>query len=708
MSVHLENRGVTIFDPDDRGGSTCTARIQPTAGTVTVTAGSTGVIITSGNGTNNVLLTSTLAALDSLFRGQNSGTVIYTNGTPGTGTINITVTDQDGLQTIATLNFRAANFVPPTIGVPGGTYNVVNSEINHVEAVGFTVSDSDDNGGYSTMTFAVSTGTVSISAGNSGCTVTAGNASASVTVRGTITSLNKLLTASGGSTGTVLWTPASAGSGKTVTITIVDSQGQSGTNNKTTTSVVRPLVTSPSGYMAATANSDFNVHGAGFSYVDSDASGATQTCRLQCGAGATITVVAGTTGIAITSGNGTTNCLLTGTLTQINQVLAGSLTATVKYKKTASGSDTLTITITDDTALQGIGSWMVVTAAAVQWAGYMQATPKATTVTVADFVAPIDLQNAPANFWSNVAPDGRDIRVCTWDGVTQTQVACDLDPATWDYAGHKGMVYARFQNSTSPPALRVFSGASLATLPAVGATFGQYATYNNTILKGWWPAGQGTDRTGLVNNLTVNGVLTTAALPVSGLGWSPTVAASNYASTTVSVETDVPEQLAVFVKPANITTGMTYGSIRHGTIFHSLAQAITSSKVSAQSFNGTTAGRADSVANISAGSWQLFAATFSASGNRSVIRSAAAPVTDSTAVSHVAGTNQYVIAGNQNGVGPSAGMSAGSLGLVFITKYADVDIAKYNAWINNYSDAYAQVTYWGSWAWTTSATTGLT
>lgn len=708
MSVHLENRGVTIFDPDDRGGSTCTARIQPSAGTVTVAAGSTSVTITSGNGTNNVLLTGTIDALDSLFRGEHSATVIFTDGTPGTGTVTITVTDQDGLQTVGNINFTAANYVPPTVGVPGGTYTAVNGEVNHVEGDGFTVSDSDDNGGYATMTFAVSTGTVSISAGNSGCTVTGGNGSASITIRGTITSLNKLLVASGGSTGTILWTPASAGSGKTVTVTVVDSQGQSGTNNKTTTSLVRPIVTSPAGFMAATANTDFFVHGAGFSYADSDASGATQTCRLQCGAGATITVVAGSTGITITSGNGSTNCLLTGTITQINQVLAGSLSATVKYKKTAVGSDTLTITITDDTSLQGVGSWMVLTAAAVQWAGYIQATPKATTVTVADFVAPIDLQNAGATFWSNVAPDGRDIRVCTWDGVTQTQIPCDLDASTFDYTNHKGMVYARFQNSTSPPALRVFAGASLATLPAVGATFGQYATYNNTLLKGWWPAGQGTDRTGLVNTLTVNGVLTTAALPVSGLGWSPTTAASNYAATTVSVETDVPEQIAMFVKPANITTGMYYASIRHGTIFHNLLQAASPSKVSAQSFNGTTAGRADSVANISAGSWQILAGSFSAAGARSVIRSTAAPVTDATAVSHSAGTNQYVVAGSQNTVGINPAMSSGSIGLVFITKYADIDIAKYNAWINNYSDAYAQGTYWGVWAWTTSATTGLT
>lgn len=715
MSVHLENIGVTIFDPDDRGGSNCTAIIQPSAGTVTVSPGTTGVTITSGNTSNNVLLTGTIAALDSLFRGEKSGTVIYTNGTPGSGTVTITVTDQDGLQTLATLKFTAANYVPPTIGVPGGTYTVVNSEINHAEAVGFTVSDSDDNGGYATMTFAVSTGTVSISAGNSGCTVTAGNSSASVTVRGTITSLNKLLTASGSSTGVVLWTPASAGSGKTVTITVVDSQGQSGTNNKSATSLVRPLVTSPTGYMAATAATDFHVEGAGFSYVDSDASGApVQSCRFQCASGATITVAMGTTGCVIDtdpgtgSVNGTNNVLIAGTLTQINQVLAGSLSATIKYKKTAAGSDTLTVTVVDDTALGGVGSWMVVAATAVQWAGYIQATPKATTITVSDFVAPIDLQNAGATFWSNVAPDGRDIRVCTWDGTTQTQIACDIDAATFDYVNKKGMVYARFQNSISPPALRVFAGASLATLPATGATYGQYATYNNSILKGWWPAGQGTDRTGLVNTLTPAGTITTLPLPISGLGWSPTAAAGNYASTTVSVETDVPEQFAAFVKPPSIGTSATYGCIQHGTYVNRLAQA-SSGKVRADTYNGSTDGTIDSVANVTPGSWQIVAAEFAASAaSRSVIRANAAAVTATGTVSHSSGTNKYLVAASEYTTAPNPEMTAGSIGLVFITKYADVDIAKYRAWINNYSDAYNQSTYWGTWAWIPVLTTGLT
>src|SRR5207247_2069547 len=95
VSLDLQGTGLSIADVD-AGSSTVKAIVSVVSGTLSATAGTTGVTIT-GNGTTSVTLTGTLTQINDLLAGNLGGTLSYfiNNDTPpASDTLTLTANDQ--------------------------------------------------------------------------------------------------------------------------------------------------------------------------------------------------------------------------------------------------------------------------------------------------------------------------------------------------------------------------------------------------------------------------------------------------------------------------------------------------------------------------------------------------------------------------------------------------------------------------------------
>lgn len=704
MSASLTNRGITIFDADGRGG-VATAVLRFDVGEVVAVAGDSGVGIDDSN-IGALVFTGMMSQLDNLFRGRTTGTIIYTRDASGAVVFTLDVTDEDGLTTHITFNGTVADFAEPVVSVPGGSISYDINTAKNLHGIGFSVVDSDDNNGYATMVFAISQGTISINEGNSGCSVTANNGTGSVTVVGTSPSLSKLLAASGGSTGTIQATTTVVGS-VTVTVTVTDSQGQVGSNTRSGTAGAAPVVTFPAGYIAIPTSVSTNLHGVGFGVTDVDASGSTNTCTMAIAA--PITVVVGTSGVTNVTGSGTGLVTFQGTIAQINNLLTGGGTGTLKVINAVASTHPLTVSVLDTTGrTSNIASVDVVFATGTTWTTYAQATPSPTDVAISNFVVPIDLSFLSAAWWAAVSPDGRDIRVTD---SSNTQVPADLVPGSFNYSLKYGLMYAKIANNTagSQPTLRVWCGASNASALAHGATYGSDAVYDTSIIKAWWPSGQGADRTANANDLTMTGA---PSVPSAGdiTRFTTTYnGSSQYGKATAAIEDNVPEQFAAFVVPNNTGIDKTYVSSCHGTIRNLLGQ--NSSKVRGKTdIQGGTDNAVFSGSNLAPGAYNFAFATFYSASIRQAGRNAFVPTSDTGTSTGVAGADAYIVGGMGTDVAGTVNVVADgsfTIGLTMIFKFASADVAKFNAWMKNYAGAYSQPVYWGAWADGTGSVMGL-
>jgi hypothetical protein len=117
-----------------------------------------------------------------------------------------------------------------------------------------------------------------------------------------------------------------------------------------------PVVTVP---RAQSVDEDTNLVITGISVADVDAGSsgivtATLSVGLNRGTLTVNTTVSGGLGAGVISGNGTANVTLTGTLAQINATLANASGLTYRGALNVNGSDTLTVTATDN-GLTGLG-----------------------------------------------------------------------------------------------------------------------------------------------------------------------------------------------------------------------------------------------------------------------------------------------------------------------------------------------------------------
>jgi hypothetical protein len=343
-----ERPGWNFTDVDDTGGDD-TLRIQVSQGTLDCTVGDSGVVITSGDVTSDILLTGTLAELNAFIKNQTTGTLIYSTSVAGVKTFTVTLTDTIGVPGSNTFTVTATAPVAPVMFANPGPIVVPALSTTFSLAPyafgGWNILDADDIGGACTLRMQASGGELDCTVGDSGVTIDSGDETSDLRLSGTMEQLRQLVrfATSGGS---IVYRPLIAGS-KLITTTFTDSDGLSSaaTTLITATAPVPPVIVAGATLQVDTGFAK-DLADAGFSVTDADDSFLPATCTLGITNGA-ITVTSGNSGVTITSGNGTNSVILSGTIASLNSLLNSSSSGVISYIAAVSGSKTFTVTIVD-------------------------------------------------------------------------------------------------------------------------------------------------------------------------------------------------------------------------------------------------------------------------------------------------------------------------------------------------------------------------
>ncbi|MEQ1674782.1 MAG: Ig-like domain-containing protein, partial [Candidatus Nitrotoga sp.] len=165
VALTLKNTGLSISDVDAAAGS-MTVTLSVTEGTLNVTAGTSGAIV-SNSGTSGVTITGTVTQINSLLGADLTSTVSYTNNsdTPAaSATLTLLVSDNGNTGTggtltatdTATINLTAVNDAPVLGGTVGASYTESTPAIALI--TGATVLDVDaTNFNFGTLTAAFAT-----------------------------------------------------------------------------------------------------------------------------------------------------------------------------------------------------------------------------------------------------------------------------------------------------------------------------------------------------------------------------------------------------------------------------------------------------------------------------------------------------------------------------------------------------------------------
>ena len=362
VALTLKNTGLSISDVDAAAGS-MTVTLSVTEGTLTVTAGGSGAVV-SNSGTSSVTITGTVTQINNLLSTDATSTVSYIDNsdTPSaSATLTLQVSDNGNTgggsltnSDTATINITAVNDAPVVTIVPA-TYSATEQTNLALHGTGISVADADAGAATINLTISVGSGTLTVVAGTTG--VSAGAAGSSVLVIGTIAQLNDLLAGNLGSTITYVSASDSPPASTVFTVSLNDA-GVSGTGGPQTgsdTAVINitavndaPTATITPASYAATEQVALTLHGTGLSIADADAGAAAVRATVSVTSGI-LTAAAGTTGVTVT-GSGTASVTLDGTLTQINDLLAGNLSGTLTYTANSdnpAASATLTLTASD-------------------------------------------------------------------------------------------------------------------------------------------------------------------------------------------------------------------------------------------------------------------------------------------------------------------------------------------------------------------------
>jgi hypothetical protein len=208
VPLNLHGTGLSVADVDDAGGSE-TVTLSVGQGTITVTAGNSGVSGISGNGTGSVSFSGTIAQLTALLGGGSTGTVVYLNNlaNPSASTTLTLAVDDNGHTgggdltdtATATIDIAATN-QPPVNTVPG-TLHV--NEDAATAIVGISVADPDAGTAKVRVTLSVTHGILDVRsdvAGGLGPYGISGDTTGTVVLTGTISEINATLAAVGGLT----------------------------------------------------------------------------------------------------------------------------------------------------------------------------------------------------------------------------------------------------------------------------------------------------------------------------------------------------------------------------------------------------------------------------------------------------------------------------------------------------------------------------
>jgi hypothetical protein len=693
LNIHGASK-FSVTDTDD-DGSVATMEITATAGTVTVAPGDTGVVVTSGNTTDDVIVEGTITQLNRLLTTVSTGAFstqyIFDTGiignTPTVNTFNFNHATQSSatVARIHDLNAFSVNLAAVWVGAAVGTTIRFEKQSDPTHFWQGKIDSVLDAAGYTRITFNTIT-----------------TSSANPFVDGDIIVITATSTYT--ATGTVVFTSPSTGS-KTLTVVVTDSDGLSGSDTATIVVASAPLVAVPAAaFLATNTGTPLTLDGIGFVIADDDATG-TQSIHIVTTTG-TITVSAGNSGVTIAGGNGTADVHVTGTLARINNLLESTGTGTIVFNDAGAASGTITITDTDDTARVGSGAIAVHVAALAQWAGYAAATPTSTPVTIAGFVGLINLFYMPTDWWTNVTADGRDIRVTLDDGTT----LLPRDLFSFSKTNKTGYLGVKYTSAVTPPRLKVWVGATQSTAPAVGDTYGQYAVYSASI-RAFWHNGTGDDRTANVNHLTaVNPG--TCSLTVNGDftngGLATIYDRCSYNRCAVAIPTDEPYTMMAAVKPSNVTASCVMSVSRGTTAAHTLkflsGKVLASTFLSASPLSSSVVPvSAQAVGTVVTGVVSVVTAAFVSDSRRVVFRDAGNLGKETTTKSIIAGATTLYL-GSDFGQFTKFGGAISTVILMTATDEAIIaawNAALYKMHTNNPGF------YGGSWVWTTDSQTGL-
>ena len=339
--------GSVLINDTDADGNSLTATL--------VTDVSNGTLSLNPNGTFTY-------TPDADFNGVDSFTYMANDGTVNSNIVTVT------------LNVTAVNDAP-VANVPVGPLVATEQTVLTIHGAGFSISDVDAANADVFVILTVGEGTLTVTKGDSDVSIgtSIGNVmdantlagGGTVVLSGTVAQINDLL--AGTTTGTIVYLNGSDTPSASTTLTVtVNDQGNTGTDPGLTGDALSeegsnnvvinitavndaPVVNAPGAALTATEQTNLNIHGAGFTVSDVDEADAGATATLTVGEG-NLTIVAGDSGISITSGNGTGAVVVSGTIAQINNLLAGTGTGTITYlnsSNTPSASTTLTVTVND-------------------------------------------------------------------------------------------------------------------------------------------------------------------------------------------------------------------------------------------------------------------------------------------------------------------------------------------------------------------------
>jgi hypothetical protein len=368
VNLSLKNNGLAVSDVDGNSGNE-TVTLSVTEGTLTLGAGTSGIIIDSGNGTSSVTFHGTLTQLNDFLNTNATSTVVYNDNTDtpaASATLTLLIHDNGNTGTggdlsasdTATINITAVNDAP-NASMTTDPYAATENVALTLKNTGMTVSDVDALGGVEVATLSVTQGVLNVTAGTSGVTSVTGSGTSSVVVTGTLAQINALLNTDG--TSTVSYTETNDNPSATVTLTLqINDQGNTGTGGAligTDTSIINitaandaPVATiTPTSY-SATEQVNLSLKNNGLAVSDVDGNSGNETVTLSVTEG-TLTIGAGTSGVIIDSGNGTSSVTFHGTLAQLNDLLNTNATSTVVYNDntdTPAASATLTLAIHDN------------------------------------------------------------------------------------------------------------------------------------------------------------------------------------------------------------------------------------------------------------------------------------------------------------------------------------------------------------------------
>lgn len=139
-------------------------------------------------------------------------------------------TDLDPTSNQLTINVTPVNDAPAAT-ITNVSYSATEGSSLVLSGTGMSVGDIDGGTGLRTVTLAVSQGTLSVSAGNSGVTNLSGSGTSQVTFRGTLTQLNNLLggiDTGGGSAGSISYSAVNAPVLAATLLLMINDEGQVG------------------------------------------------------------------------------------------------------------------------------------------------------------------------------------------------------------------------------------------------------------------------------------------------------------------------------------------------------------------------------------------------------------------------------------------------------------------------------------------------